>query len=803
MNRFYMLFILLGMYFVSSYSQESYILSGKVTDHKNVTLPGASVYIPAIDNGIFTDSNGNFHLHIAQSGTYVVQVSFLGYDTYTDTIKITGNTKLNVKLTALAMSLQEVVIKDNYAASRKKEESLNVEVVNNKFIQQNLGGSLSQSLERLPGVSMIGIGSGQSKPVIRGLGFNRVLVVENNIKHEGQQWGSDHGLEIDQFAANRIEVIKGPASLMYGSDAIGGVIDVKQSEIPTPNTVGGQVNFIGKSNNNLVGSSVNVFIRKNKLFADLRGTVMDYGDYKVPTDSISIYSYKAGLHDHLMRNTAGKEQDVHFSFGLIQPGFQTRFFVSNVYTKSGFFANTHGLEPQRVNTELHDKSSRDILFPYQSVNHSKLINKTIKTWDGVRLETDIGLQRNLRREKSKYIAHGDMPAIFPETLNMDPDMEREFDKYIYSANVMTSYSKIERLKLFAGFNAEYQDNSIGGRGFIIPDYNLWSVGLHLVSKYTLSDRSKLQAGIRFDHGAINTKEYYDWFPSTVEENGVETEEYLQRADKIDKVYENISWSLGYVYNHQALSLKANIGKSFRMPIAKELAANGVNYHRFSYEEGKSDLDAEVSYQIDIGAEYNKNHFAVGFTPFVNYFPNYIYLNPSDKHDSQYGLGNQIFYYTQSSVFRYGGEMHFHWEVIPQLQLGLMGEYVYSQQLSGAKEGFTLPFSPPPSALFSVKYQPIHFNLAHNAYLSMDYRITAAQNQIVPPENKTDGYQILSLKAGADFQLGNQQINVSVSVHNVLNTKYYNHTSYYRLINVPESGRNAVLTISIPFSAHMH
>ena len=195
--------------------------------------------------------------------------------------------------------------------------------------------------------------------------------------------------------------------------------------------------------------------------------------------------------------------------------------------------------------------------------------------------------------------------------------------------------------------------AFGGRGFIIPDYNLWSVGLHLVSKYTLSDRSKLQAGIRFDHGAINTKEYYDWFPSTVEENGVETEEYLQRADKIDKVYENISWSLGYVYNHQALSLKANIGKSFRMPIAKELAANGVNYHRFSYEEGKSDLDAEVSYQIDIGAEYNKNHFAVGFTPFVNYFPNYIYLNPSDKHDSQYGLGNQIFYYTQSSVFRYG------------------------------------------------------------------------------------------------------------------------------------------------------
>ncbi len=798
-----MLFFLLGLFVVSAYSQNTYIFSGKVTDTKNVTLPGASVYLPAIDKGEVTDSNGNFHMHVAKKGTYVVQVNFLGYETYTDTFEITAHTKLNVKLKALALSLQEVVVKDNYAESRKKEESLNIEVVNDKFIQQNMGGSLSESLERLPGVSIIGIGSGQSKPVIRGLGFNRVVVVENDIKHEGQQWGSDHGLEIDQFAANRIEVVKGPASLKYGSDAIGGVIDVKQSEIPAPNTIGGKVDMVGKSNNNLLGSSVNVFIRKNKLFADLRGTILDYGDYKVPTDSVSIYSYKAALKDHHLRNTAGKEQDLHLSFGLIQPGFQTRFFVSNVYTKSGFFANAHGLEPRNVDAAMHDKSSRDILYPYQSVNHSKLINKTIKTWDGFKLETDIGIQHNLRKEQSKYVSHGYMPAIFPDTLSMNPDVERKFDKYIYSANVKTSYYKLERLKIFAGFNTEYQDNNIGGRGFILPEYNLWTLGVHLVNKYTLSERSKLQAGIRFDHGKIETKEYYDWFPSLVEEGGIETDDYLQRADDLNKSYENITWSAGYVYNHQGVSIKANIGKSFRMPIAKELAANGVNYHRFSYEVGKADLDAEVSYQLDLEAEYSKKRFAIGATPFINYFPNYIYLNPSDKHDSQYGNGNQIFYYTQSSVFRYGGEVHSHWEVTPQIQLGLMGEYVYSEQVSGEKEGYTLPFSPPPSAIFSVKYQPHNFAWANNAYISMDYRVTGAQNHIVPPEEKTKGYQLCTLSTGADFQWGNQQINVSVSVQNVFDTKYYNHTSYYRLINVPEAGRNAVLKISIPFSAHMH
>ncbi|HOL99121.1 MAG: Plug domain-containing protein [Bacteroidales bacterium] len=130
---------------------------------------------------------------------------------------------------------------DNYAETRKKEESLSIEIVNDEYLKQNLGGSLMSSLERLPGVSTMDIGSGQSKPVIRGLGFNRVVVVENNIKHEAQQWGADHGLEIDQYAVNNVEVIKGPASLIYGSDAMGGIIDMKNRKVPVENSFGGTI----------------------------------------------------------------------------------------------------------------------------------------------------------------------------------------------------------------------------------------------------------------------------------------------------------------------------------------------------------------------------------------------------------------------------------------------------------------------------------------------------------------------------------------------------------------------------------
>jgi iron complex outermembrane receptor protein len=264
----------------------------------------------------------------------------------------------NTKLPVDIQKLDEVVIRDKYAETQKKENSLNVEIVNSDYLKQNFGGSIMKSLERLPGISTIDIGSGQSKPVIRGLSFNRIVAVENGIKHESQQWGSDHGLEIDQYAIDNIEVIKGPASLIYGSDAIGGVIDMKSRTLPVENSIGGTIDLCGKSNNSYLGTSVSLYGRAKWLFVNLRVTLAGYADYKVPTDSVDIYSYRAALYKNHMRNTAGIEQNLHLTFGIIQKSFQSRFYISNVNNKSGFFANAHGLEPRNVDSGLHDKSRR-------------------------------------------------------------------------------------------------------------------------------------------------------------------------------------------------------------------------------------------------------------------------------------------------------------------------------------------------------------------------------------------------------------------------------------------------------------
>ncbi|MBK8808517.1 MAG: TonB-dependent receptor [Bacteroidales bacterium] len=799
MNKLIVLLLGMTLFCMSIIAQETYLLSGHVFDENKLPLPGATVMLLPEKNGTVTNAQGDFSINNLPKGKYVLEISFVGYKTLRDSVSISKNIVVKYRLQASLLTLQEVVVTDHAAETLKRETSLNIEVVNTEYLKQNSGGSLMQSLNRLPGISTIDIGSGQSKPVIRGLGFNRVVVVENGVKHEGQQWGADHGLEIDQYAAENIEVVKGPASLMYGSDAIGGVIDINQSAIPTDGSLKANLDLMGKSNNNLFGSSLAVYGRKKWFFANARLTYIDYGDYKVPTDSIDIYSYKAALHKNKLRNTAGNEKNLHLQVGLVKKYFTSKFFVSTVNSESGFFANAHGLEPRNVDVELHDKSDRDIQFPYQEVSHLKLINKSLWHKNAVKLETDFGFQRNNRNEWSEYVSHGYMPAIFPDTLPFSAELERAFDKYIYSANVKGSYTLSEKTLFTVGLNSDYQDNRIDGRGFIIPTYRQTSIGGFLYAKQHLSEISLLQAGFRYDYGNLQTQEYNDWFMSPIVNNGDTIWQYLNRAINLNRDFSNTSWSIGYNFNPEQWSLKVNVGKSFRMPIAKELAANGVNYHHFSYEVGNADLSPEISYQLDLGLEYNSMKFAIGTTPFLNYFSNYIYLNPSSEHDRLYGNGNQVFYYNQCEVFRFGAELHAHYQIIKPLQIGIIGEYVYSEQLSGEKKGRTLPFSPPASAILNIKYQKQKIKYFENVYVSIDYKLTAPQNNIVPPEETTAGYQLINLSLGGDVKLKKQSVNISFQIQNLFNTKYFNHTNYYRLINVPDPGRNFILNISIPIS----
>lgn len=674
------------------------------------------------------------------------------------------------------------------------EGVLSVDVLSSDSIQKYQAGSLMQTLSRLPGVNAIGIGASQSKPQIRGLGFNRVATVENGIKHEGQQWGLDHGLEIDQYSIGTAEIIKGAGSFMYGSDAIGGVIRLSPPAELQGNGLKGIVNLLTKSNNATYGGSLQLQGRKGNWVFGGGVTHLDYADYRVPTDTVYVYNYAVRLKDRQVRNTAGRETSFQLRGGYNSERFSSIVYLSNYHTRIGFFANAHGLEPRGVNTALYDQSDRDILYPSQQVNHFKLINRNYIVQGNHKIWVDLGYQRNYRQEFNNYTAHGYMPPVYPQDMNTPIHLERRYDKEIVNITLKDQFT-LGNHRLTVGGNAEYQHNKIAGWSFLIPSYKQQALGAFIHDQYPINDQTILYGALRYDYSHIHTSPYQDWFASMLENN---QSVHVVRADELRRSFNSLVWSLGATRQIGSWETKLNVGKSFRVPIAQELAANGVNYHYFSYEKGNASLSPEQSYQADFSLARRSRNIYLAFTPFFNYFVNYIYLNPTSGYDQYYGAGNQIFEYAESKVRRYGAELKMEYRPLTHWKVELLGEYVRSEQLSGSKKGYTLPFSPASSLLVDLSWFPKSSTHFQEPYISLDCKWTTGQDHIVPPEEKTAGYQVFNFRAGTQLTWGKSALQLRLQVQNMFNTKYMDHTSFYRLISLPEQGRNIVLSVGIPF-----
>ena len=649
--------------------------------------------------------------------------------------------------------------------------------VGRNYIENHFTGTLMQSLGAIPGVQARSIGSGQSQPVIRGLGFNRVAVAMDGIKHEGQQWGDDHGLEIDQFSIDRVEVIKGPGALMYGSDAIGGVIGLYTNYLPTA-PFQGRVNLFGRSNNLQAGASARLEGRSGAFFWRLHVTGQDYADYKVPVDHIEYYSYEIPLLNGTLRNTAGKELDGSLTLGYVGKRFRNDFKVSHTYAKSGFFANAHGLEV-RLSEIDYDASRRDIDLPWQSVRHLRVHDHAHVHGDGYVVDADLAWQLNHREEQSEPVSHGYMPA--PED-----SRERIFRKHTLTGKVGVKVHLSAQNILQTGLDAEFQHNRRDGWGFIIPDFETVQGGVFLIDKHVLSERLNFNAGVRYDHAFTAIHSYRDWF-LTPRADGFE--EYRLRSAESRRHFDSFTWSAGVAWSAGRWVLKGNVGKSFRIPVPKELGADGVNYHIFRYEKGNPELNPEESYQMDLGIHWTGEKFHFSWAPFFNWFPNYIYLNPQ----SSYFEGLQMYEYTQCQVLRTGFELQAAFKPWRFLELEAKGDYLFARQMSGAKKGYGLPFAPPWRATLSAKY-----TFLEDGYVTFDVRVAGAQRDIVPPEKSTDGWYTLNLSAGKSFPLGKTVFKTGLQVENLLNRRYYDHTSYYRLIGVPEPGINASLMLGLEF-----
>lgn len=780
--------ILALLVFVSSFStlgQEKHAsFSGKIFDEKGNPLVGAAVALKETGVGVFTDNSGFFEIKNIKPGTYHLHISYIGYKcvhfneiTFTD-----SNIYREFLMTPDNIGLSEVVISANSTEARKRETSTAIEVVDKKFIEQNLNSSFMKSIEKLPGVSSMEVGQGFSKPMIRGLGFNRVVVTENGIKQEGQQWGADHGLEIDQFGVEDVEVIKGPSSLIYGSDAIGGVVKIQPRSITAPKSLSGNFGALAKSINNTLGSSLSLKGRGNLFHFNLQITALDFGDYKTPADSFYYNSYHFPIHDGILKNTAGKEKDIYFSVGFIKTHFTSLITFSNVNSKIGFFPGSHGIPTSASLAD--DTNHRDIDLPYQSVNHLKILsNSKIILTKGI-IELDLGYQNNHRQEWSRFHTH----YVGQQAPEINPDLELQFALQTLSTNLKYKISDGKQ-NLVMGVNGQFQENQIGGYMFLLPEYQKDGIGIFAYYDRKIGKKNLVNFGLRYDWGLIRVAEYFSEYTG------------MFKSRDLTKTFDDFTFALGINHNiNQNYSLKANIGKSFRMPTASELSANGVHHGSFRYEVGDTAINSEVSYQADLGFLFSKRNFRVEISPFINYFPNFVYLNPTgsylhpDGYEIQEADAGQVYQYVQSEAFRAGGEVFARIELKPKIVIEAVAEYVYATDFK-----YPIPFTPPFNLNIDVS-KAIDFktNILSDFNLSASYLFSAAQNRNARNEPPTPAYNLFGAAINSKVALGHFKFNFAIQVQNIFDTKYFNHLSFYRLIDLPEAGRNFQILIKIPF-----
>lgn len=678
--------------------------------------------------------------------------------------------------------LKEVTIVADRLSLLNKTQSLDIQSADAEYLSVNRGSSLMSSLEKIPGIRSMQIGQGFSKPMIRGLAFNRVAVVQNGVKQQGQQWGADHGLEIDQYDVERIDVHKGASSLQYGSDAIAGVIIIHPMQLKQQDGFSGTALINGASNNKLLGGSVNTHYQSRKKYIEARATHQNFEAYRVPTKSFDYLGWTYPIHNNILKNTAGRETDLALRAGIIHDNYTSTIHISNIYAKTGFFAGAHGI-PTEVDL-ADDGKYRTIALPYQRVNHFKIsFNQTFKLNSKHEIGLDLGYQNNNRKEFAAPHTHGG------EEL---PDSNLELALKLQTGTINTSW--INHLstnnRLTIGLSSEYQDNDIDGFSFLLPQFEQIVTGLFAIDRHRLSDKAVVTTGVRYDYGYLKIHEFIDEH---------QQEEYRMRAAKLNKNMGDVSFSAGLSYTINPIwTMKMNLGKSFRMVTANELSSNGVHHGTFRHEVGDNKLKAEQSYQLDYTVEYTKpfegiiNRLQINTSLFANYFPNFIFLNPTGEFSWLPDAG-QYYKYEQAETFRGGGEVQIIVDFAEKFKLETAADYVYAQNMDSK---YPIPFTPPLSITSELSMKLSKLGCFSNNRIALSHRYTANQNRVAKNELTTASSNVFDASLQIGIPIMKKEGKLIVQAQNIFDTKYYNHLSFYRYLDIPEIGRNFRLSLQV-------
>ncbi len=745
-NILYILpFLLMNMHFI--YSQNS--LDGHIVNKENGSaLDNVNVFIPELQKGTISGRNGDYKISNIPDGSFTIQYSYIGFRTEVRKLFINRDINLDIQLMPTNIEINEVVVVGNAIQSLEKIP-YKIETITKSELESNGTVSLVQALTRLPGVSEISNGLGITKPVIRGMYGYRIATIIDGLRFDNQEWQDEHGLGLDNVGVGRVEIIEGPAALLYGSEAMGGVIKIENERNAPAGKILGNYNLQIFSNTlgantelGFEGAGKNLSWQIN-VGGESHADYLAGGGDKIPNTRFAGFSGQGVLN----YNSAWGISSLNYNFSHHLFGVVEEADLNNPKDKA------------------EDHFEREFEGPHHTVDfHIASLRNTFFTGNS-KVKLNLGFQNDHRIEEegSEKASPGadDELDIFLNTFSYDGE-------WIYPLSEQTELTFGSQ-----GWQQSYENE--GGR-ILIPNADTKEFSLFAYAKHDF-EKFEISGGIRYDTKNIQTKETKGNDSTTL--------------FSADNSYNLINGAFGVsIFATEDMNFKVNFATGYRAPNLAELTSNGVHEGTTRYEIGNPAMKSENNFQIDAGWNYRLKDFSINAGLFYNKVMNYIFLEPSNDFINQ----NRIYRFEQADASLKGGEISLDWNATNLLDISTSFSTVRGKK----DDGSYLPFMPADKIISQIKINLAGYISLENPYISIGIRNYFKQDRTATEEIPTSGYTLVDAGLGTDIYLFNLKLKAAVNVTNLLDKKYYDHLSLLKPLGVLNMGRNISLSISIPF-----
>ncbi|WP_209329820.1 TonB-dependent receptor [Lunatimonas salinarum] len=735
---------------------ENNMLSGTVLDNDTKEpLPGVTVFIPELNRGTVSDLEGSFELALLPGREITLQFTFVGYGTKIIRSNPANQRRLVVSMKQSTTTVDEVVVSGAYVMS-KESSPISIEKINKTAILKAPAPSLMSALARTPGVSEISLGPGISKPVIRGLSFSRVLSVYQGARFENQQWGADHGLGMTETGIGSVELIKGPASIIYGSGAMAGVVHLVEDSDAASGEVSGDLTLRGYSNS--LGGRVETGVKgasESGVIWSLRAATESHTDY-LDGDGNAV------------GNTRFSTQNIKAGMGIQRKWGDTRIRYTYLTQRLGI------LEEDLMGDLVTTRNDRRRQLPFQDVKDHFLNSETNVFLGEDKVKITLGYHWNFRQE-----------------------VEENFDEVDLGLNQRNFMYDLKYYKAIT----EHTEAIFGVQGFYLQNQNQEAAAEILIPDATKDDRSVygllnfnkeawvVQGGLRYDVRRVKAdasrQKFVDYgflLPGEPENRQLVNE------------FNGVTASGGATFRPDNYwRVRLNIASGFRAPDLAELYSNGPHPGTSRFERGNAGFGREQNLQGDMGIRYQTDDFSLSGEVFYNHVNNYLFFAPTGEN-----VGNLILWqFEQDNARLYGGEGLL--DIHPKSLKWFSASTSYSMVIGKRRsDNSYLPYIPAFRWNKELTIELSDFGKFSKPYVGVSGVLVFDQNRSAAMEDSTPGYYLLGLNVGSTLLIGGKQVDTYINGTNLLNQTFLDHMSLYRPLGIHQIGRNVSLNIKLSF-----